>query len=311
MSMTERDHGGAAARGDGATLRLLWPQWQGAGPSSVRALAAEFPYHVARRGYATGSAVLDAVLPAHGGPTAIAPVSLGDDGLEERDGIAAREVVVEQLARALEVIREHDPARIATLGGDCGVSVAPFSALTRRYGDDLAIVWIDSHPDIGTPASAYPGFHAMAVAALTGHGDPGVQALLPATVPGSRVALVGLHDWTDDDFPNVAAWGIRSFGPDDLRETTRLLLDWLAASGCSRVAIHFDVDTIDSRELVLGLGPVPGGLTSAQARRIVAEVDAAADVVGLTVAEFFPRQVMHLQQLLDGFPLISGPAAAR
>jgi arginase len=33
-------------------------------------------------------------------------------------------------------------------------------------------VWIDSHPDIGTPASQYPGFHAMAVAALTGHGHP-------------------------------------------------------------------------------------------------------------------------------------------
>ncbi|MBL7258806.1 arginase family protein [Actinoplanes sp. LDG1-01] len=46
--------------------------------------------------------------------------------------------------------------------------MAPFAALAERYGDDLAIVWIDSHPDIGTPASHYPGFHAMAVAALTG-----------------------------------------------------------------------------------------------------------------------------------------------
>jgi arginase len=28
------------------------------------------------------------------------------------------------------------------------------------------------------------------------------------------------------------------------------------------------------------------------------------DVVGLTIAEFIPRQVMHLQQILNGFPLI-------
>jgi arginase family enzyme len=117
------------------TLRLLWPQWQGAGTASVQALAPEFPFEVARRGYAVGSAVL---------------------------------------------------------GGECAVSVAPFSALARRY-DDLAIVWIDSHPDIGTPASHYPGFHAMAVAALTGHGDPEVQQLLPAIVYADRVALVGLH----------------------------------------------------------------------------------------------------------------------
>jgi arginase len=57
---------------------------------------------------------------------------------------------------------------------------------------------------------------------------------------------------------------------------------------------------------VLGLGAEPDGLTSAQVRRIVADLDAVADVVGLTIAEFIPRQVMHLQQLLAGFPLLGG-----
>ncbi|MET9765299.1 arginase family protein [Streptomyces sp. NPDC006372] len=179
--------------------------------------------------------------------------------------------------------------------------MAPFAQLAHRYGDDLAVVWIDSHPDIGTPDSEYPGYHAMAVAALTGHGDPDVQRLLPATVSPDRVALVGLHEWTEDDFPNVADWGIRSFGPGQLRSSTRPVLDWLAATGCSRVAVHFDVDTVDSDEIGLGLGLVPGGLTGAEVRRVVAGIDRAADVVGLTIAEFVPRQVMHLQQLLKAF----------
>jgi hypothetical protein len=104
---------------------------------------------------------------------------------------------------------------------------------------------------------------------------------------------------------NVAEWGIRSFGPDELRESSGALLEWLAATRCSRVAVHFDVDTVDSDEIVLGLGAVPGGLTSSQVRRLIADVSGAADVVGLTIAEFFPRQVMHLQQILDGFPLLS------
>lgn len=295
------------AGAEGVTLRLLWPQWQGAGTTSVQALAPEFPFEVARRGYAVGSAVLAAVLPANQGPTAAAPVAMDDAGLELRDGIEAKEVILTQLAQALEVIGQHDPARIVTLGGECAVSVAPFSELARRYGDDLAIVWIDSHPDIGTPASQYPGFHAMAVAALTGHGHPEVQALLPATVSADRVALVGLHAWAEDDIANVAHWGIRSFTPDDLREATQPLLDWLAGSGCARVAIHFDVDTIDSNEIVLGLGADPGGLTTAQVRRIVDDLDAVAEVVGVTVAEFIPRQVMHLQQLLTAFPLLGAP----
>jgi arginase len=291
---------------DGVNLRLVWPQWQGAGTASVKKLAAEFPFDVARRGYAVGSAVLEAVLPPHDGPTVTVPVTMSDDGLEDRDGVEARTVIIEQLARALEVIRRHDPARITTLGGECSVSVAPFSELARRYGDDLAVFWIDSHPDTGTPESAYPGFHAMAVAALTGHGDRDIQALLPATVSPGRVALVGLHSWTDDDIPNVAEWGIQSFRPDELRQTTRPLLDWVAATGCSRVAIHFDVDTVDGNEIVLGLGAEPEGLTSAEVQRIVADIDEAVDVVGLTIAEFIPRQVMRLQQILRGFPLISG-----
>ena len=224
-----------------------------------------------------------------------------DEGLPERDGVEAKTIVIEQLACALNIIGQLNPARIATLGGECSVSVAPFSALADRYGDDLAIIWIDSHPDVGTGDSNYPGYHAMAVSALTGHGDLDVLAVLPATVSPDRVALVGLHSWTDDDYAHVADWGLQSFSPDELRESSTALLAWLTHTGCTRVAIHFDVDTIDSNEIVLGLGAEPNGLTSGQVRRIVTDIDQAADVVGFTIAEFIPRQVMHLQQIVKGF----------
>ena len=184
------------------------------------------------------------------------------------------------------------------------MSVAPFAALADRYGDDLAILWIDSHPDVGTGASEYPGYHAMAVSALVGRADPDGQALLPATVSPDRLALVGLHVWTDDDYPNIAAWGLTSFRPDDLRNSSRPLLDWLAGTGCTRVAIHFDVDTIDSNEIVLGLGAEPDGLTSLQVQRVLSDISRSVEVVGLTIAEFVPRQVMHLQQILRTFPLV-------
>jgi arginase len=35
----------------------------------------------------------------------------------------------------------------------------------------------------------------------------------PATVSPDRVALVGLHSWTDDDYAHVADWGLQSFSP--------------------------------------------------------------------------------------------------
>jgi arginase len=72
---------------DGSTLRLVWPQWQGAGTSSVRSLAAEFPFDVARRGYAVGSAVLEAWVPAQFGRTSAGPFETGDVGLVKLDVI--------------------------------------------------------------------------------------------------------------------------------------------------------------------------------------------------------------------------------
>ena len=290
----------------GTTLRLVWPQWQGAGSTSVRDLASEFPFDVARRGYTVGSAVLDAILPATDGPTATVAVPMGDAGMEIVDGVEAKSVILAELSDALEQIAAHDPERILTLGGDCAVSVAPFAHLAARYGDDLAIVWIDSHPDVDTGETEYAGYHAMAVSALIGRGDQDVLDRLPATVDPSRVALAGLHSWTPDAYLNVGAWGLSAFSPADLRTTSHPLLDWLAATGCSKIAVHFDVDTIDSNEMVYGLGPEPNGLTGAEVRRLVADLNAHADVVAVTIAEFIPRQVIHLQQVLNDFPLVGG-----
>jgi arginase len=134
-----------------------------------------------------------------------------------------------------------------------------------------------------------------------------VLELLPAAVSADRVALVGLHAWAEDDIGNVAEWGIQSFSPAEFRETTQPLLDWLAATGCSRVAVHFDVDTSTATRSCWGLGAEPDGPTSAQVRRVVDDLDSCADIVGMTVAEFIPRQVMHLQQILADFPLLRHP----
>ncbi len=76
---------------------LLWPQWQGAGVTSVRSLAAESVRDGPPRIRGRVGAVLEAALPRHTGPTARVPVELGDRGLEKVGGIEAKSVVLEQL----------------------------------------------------------------------------------------------------------------------------------------------------------------------------------------------------------------------
>ncbi|MFI5555761.1 hypothetical protein [Streptomyces sp. NPDC051738] len=72
------------------------------------------------------------------------------------------------------------------------------------------------------------------------------------------------------------------------------------------MAIHLDVDTAGVREGSLGPGQIPDGLTGAQVNRIAHDLAQASDVVATTVAESFPRDVVHVQQVLRGFPLIGG-----
>ena len=285
------------------TLRLIWPQWQGAGSENYPLLFNELPADQARLGYTVGAKVIKAMLPPHAGPTETVPVLMDIPDDEVSGGIENRAVVLAHLRSALDIIDRHYPKRIFTVGGDCSVSVAPFSWLAGRYGSDLAMVWIDSHPDVGTPESDYPGYHAMAVSALLGKVGPDFTEALPALLDSSKIALAGLHSWTDDDFPNISSWGISTFSPEDLRDTSDGLLTWLAQTGASKVAIHFDVDTVDANQVQLGLGFDEGGLLAEQARRVIDDISAAYDVVGLTVAEFIPRNVMFLQNLLGGAPL--------
>ena len=104
-------------------------------------------------------------------------MEFGDRGLEKVDGVEAKNAVVEQLGAALEVIRRYGPARIVTLGGECSGAwlrsrnSPPARAMTWPYCGSTPI------PDVGTPASTYPGYHAMAVAVLTGDcAGPGRRA---------------------------------------------------------------------------------------------------------------------------------------
>lgn len=283
---------------DARTLRLVWPQWQGAGSANFPALVPEFPYAQGRTAYAVGTRVLRAILPEHPGPEEVinTPLELGSDPV--LGGVENRDEVLSQLDSALAAIAKHAPRRILTLGGDCAVSVAPFSYLSSLYGDELAVMWVDSHPDVGTPASNYKGYHAMAVSALLGKVDEEFAGRLPSLVDASRLAIAGLHEWTEDDFPHLGEWGVVSFAPDTLRGDSAPVAAWLRGIGATKVAVHFDVDVVDSEQVGLGLGFAPGGLRAEEVARLLRDLDQDFEVVGLTVAEFIPRNVLHLQNIL-------------
>lgn len=73
------------------------------------------------------------------------------------NGVYQQEVVLKQLHAAREIIDREAPDRIVVFGGDCLLDQAPFSYLNEKYDGDLAVIWVDAHPDISTPEVFDPG----------------------------------------------------------------------------------------------------------------------------------------------------------
>ncbi|MCR2823166.1 arginase family protein [Lederbergia panacisoli] len=87
------------------------------------------------------------------------PVSLNTEGIEAEKGTYARTDVLKQLRDAFAILHKHQPDHVVVLGGDCGVELAPIAYLNEKYDGDVAVLWVDSHPDVKLP-DHYIGQHA-------------------------------------------------------------------------------------------------------------------------------------------------------
>ena len=287
----------------GKTIRLVYPQWQGA--DIVRWITEVKDPQEASRGYFLGAQLLDFLAPDNDQETYTVPVSTAIVERKVTDGILDRDVIASQTKSALDILDTAAPDRIVTLGGECSVSVVPFTYLFKRYGDDVAMVWIDAHPDITLPGDVYPGYHAMAVTACMGIGDKNIVSLLPARIAQSRILFVGLRDWERDEIrERQRQYGIRHLAPEDVRENSDAVIEWLKSCGASKVVVHFDMDVLDPSEIIATVGVVPDGMKMVEVIRVINDIAGAKDLVGLTVAEPMPRTTIRIREMLRGLPLL-------
>jgi len=112
--------------------------------------------------------------------------------------------------------------------------------------------------------------------------------------------------------------GLRRAGSGSLADTSSLVLDWIANEGIAHLAIHFDVDVLDPRRFgpILFNNPdapadfladVPRGrMAPDQVVRLLQDVAAACEVVGLAIAEYMPWEAITTRNMLRKLPLLSG-----
>ena len=281
-------------------LRLIFPQWQGGNNES----------------YYFGSQLLAWLSPQEKGITAEVPVTEpADKPLEVEQGIVGRKQVVSQLSSARELVRQHSPDTIVTLGGDCLVSLAPFSYLIEKYGEKLGVLWVDSHPDVMTPEQ-FSHSHAHVLGALMGNGDPDLTRDIAKPLSPKKIMIAGIHDPLAYEQEFITSRGIMTCGPDEVRQGGQAVQEWIAREKIEFLAIHLDLDVLDPatfRSVLFarpGRGPhdfgdaAEGRLSLSEVTQLIGQAALATTPVGLTVAEHLPWDAINLSRMLASLPLM-------
>ena len=288
---------------DAKTIRLVYPQWQGG--DITRWIPEISDPALAARGYYLGAQLLDFLAPDNGQPKFIVPVNTEAKERKAVDGVLDRDDIALQTKAALDILNVEKPDKIVTLGGECSVSVAPFTYLADKYKDDVAMIWIDAHPDITLPGDVYTGYHAMAVTACMGIGDKVIVSQLPARISPEKILFVGLRDWERDEIKaRQQEYGIKHLSPEDVATDSSAVIDWLKKCEASRVVVHFDMDVLDPADIIAAVGVVPDGMKMADVVRVINDIASEKELVGLTVAEPMPRIAIRLKSMLAQLPML-------
>lgn len=283
------------------TLRLLYPQWQG---GIVSSWMPDIDPEDSSRGYYLGAQLLNFLAPKNGQKEVEVPISLDINDRATENGISSYQVILKQTKDALNLLEQNNPDRIVTLGGECSVSVVPFTYLASKYPNDVAIIWLDAHPDVNLPYDNYEGYHAMALTACLGIGDSTIMNVLPTKIDASRALIVGLRDWDEGMKERQERLGIKSLSPDQITNNSESILDWLKETGATKVVIHFDMDVLDPNDVFAAVAPIPNGIKIDEVVRIINDINTKYDIVGLTIAEPMPRVAIKLKKMLDQLPLL-------
>lgn len=212
------------------TIRLIYPQWQG---GVISNWIPELSEDDSSRGYFLGAQLLNTLAPKNDSQeTFEVPISMDISKREIKNGIMDYDFILNQSKEALKILEKNNPDKIIVFGGECSVSVIPFTFLNKKYNNDIAIIWIDAHPDITLPNDSYAGYHAMALTACMGEGDKNIISAIPSKIDASKILLVGIRDWEREEIKlRQQKYGIKHLTPEEVAENSDKIIKWLKECG--------------------------------------------------------------------------------
>lgn len=264
------------------TLFLLYPEWQGSGKSPA---VQEGALLIARE-----------LLPNTPFLTIESPA---DERLTREDDVVGLPSIGPRFQDAIARVRKASPDRIVTIGGTCGVEAAPIGYLNERYEGDLAVVWLDAHGDLNTPASSPSGhFHGMILRTLLGEGPDAFTRELRRPLTPRQVFLAATRDLDPPERRFIDEAAISVTTPSDLATPDRLV-GRIRAAGFTRVYVHLDLDALNPADFPDTLMRTPGGPPLADVRATISSLAAHFNLTGFSIVEYIHGSHASLRVLDD------------
>lgn len=247
---------------------VIVPQWQGSPSSRAMQLI-------------DGAQAIAGDLPRASCTTVEIPLEAGESiqtGIHRFSALRrSRELVEQELAPITEPVM--------VIGGDCGAAVGAVGHAAARH-PQLAVIWLDAHPDLHTPDSSPSGaFAGMALRAVLGDG-PDDLALRAGVVP-ARVVLAGARSYDPAEEAAVLDLGLRTVEAGTLADHDALAAA-VADTGADAVYIHVDLDVLDPAAMAGVTASVPFGVGLADLLGSIGRVRERWPLAGSSITGFAP-----------------------
>ena len=95
-------------------------------------------------------------------------------------------------------------------------------------------------------------------------------------------------------------FGIKNLSNEDILQNSDKVLEWIRSTGAKRILVHFNLCILDPTEIIASACNVKQGLKMQVISRIINDVSEENNVIGLTIAESFPRTALRLQKMFSG-----------
>lgn len=211
------------------------------------------------------------------------------------DSARFAEQIISACSAAYRQLTALEPGTMPlSLGGDHAVAMATVAAAINGPASCDAVIWIDAHADLNTPASSPSGnVHGMPMAQLLGLGDLGGHTIWGGgqLLAPRQVVYIGLRSVDPFEREMIAELGIKAFSMSEVdRMGMASVIDSAFGylSDFERWHVSLDADALDPL-IAPGVGtPVPGGLTFREAHLLMESLATTGKVASVDLVEVNP-----------------------